>query len=167
MKAYLDIETSFEGRITVVGIFRPSSGFVQLVGQTVNGENLLGCLERVVEIVTYNGSRFDLPVIKKELGVDLEMLLSPEDLMYACWELNLYGGLKVVEQTLGIKRETAGTSGRDAMVLWEKYSQYGDQQALERLLAYNREDVLNLPILEEKLGQMVLTEALDLEDMFN
>lgn len=167
MKAYLDIETSFEGRITVIGMFRPSTGLVQLVGHNISEENLLGCLEGVVEVVTYNGSRFDLPIIRRELGLDLEMLLPSRDLMYACWKFNLYGGLKAVEQILGINRDTAGMSGRDAMILWEKYNQYGDHKALKQLLIYNKDDVLNLPVLEEKLARLALAEALNLEDTFN
>lgn len=38
--------------------------------------------------------------------------------------------------------------GRDALHLWARYESAGDQEALDLLLAYNREDVMNLVQLE-------------------
>jgi len=61
--------------------------------------------------------------------------------------MGLFGGLKVVERTLGIDRETAGLTGKDAPVLWEQYKKRGDQKALALLLRYNGEDVMNLAVL--------------------
>jgi len=72
--------------------------------------------------------------------------------MYACWNHHLYGGLKVVEQRLGIARQLQGVSGREAVALWWRYVRQGDSTALHTLLAYNREDVLNLKVLRERLG---------------
>ncbi|MBV9790017.1 MAG: exonuclease, partial [Chloroflexi bacterium] len=53
--AYLDIETAFDGSITVIGIYRPDSGTYQLVGSGVNDLNLYRALEDVHTIYTYNG----------------------------------------------------------------------------------------------------------------
>ena len=72
--------------------------------------------------------------------------------MYECWRRGLYGGLKGVENQLGISRETKGITGRDAPVLWERYVRKGDPEALEILLRYNRDDVMNLAILERLLS---------------
>lgn len=151
MKAYLDIETSFGGEITIVGIFCPPDRLIQLVGDEVNWTNLWNALEGVASILTYNGSRFDLPVIKKAVGLDLNKYFACRDLMYDCWERNLYGGLKRVEEQLGIERASKGIDGLEAMRLWERFRLYGDEKALQVLLAYNREDVVNLVCLEEKL----------------
>ncbi len=71
--------------------------------------------------------------------------------MYECWRQNLYGGLKKVEKHLGITRDSLGIDGWEAMRLWERYNKNDDLQALKTLLDYNRDDVINLPILEEKL----------------
>ncbi len=151
MKAYLDIETSFEGEITVIGIFIPPHRLIQLIGEEVNWSNLWNALTGVSSLRTYNGSRFDLPVIKKALRLDLAKYFACRDLMYDCWQRNLFGGLKRVEEQLGIARETKGIDGIEAMRLWERYRFYKDEEALQLLLHYNREDVINLFHLETYL----------------
>lgn len=146
MEAYLDIETAYDGRITIVGIYRGTGELVQLIGDQICPERLAHALDGVSTIYTYNGSRFDLPVIAHQLGVDLVRQFDCRDLMYDCWENGLYGGLKKVEAQLGIPRTTYGIDGRDAMQLWQDY-QGGNGEALHTLLLYNSEDVTNLSIL--------------------
>ncbi|MEE9201821.1 MAG: ribonuclease H-like domain-containing protein [Dehalococcoidia bacterium] len=146
MEAYLDIETSYDGDITVIGIYRGTGELVQLVGEDVCAERLSQALDGVSTIYTYNGSRFDLPVIAHQLNVDLARQFDCHDLMYDCWDNGLYGGLKKVETQLGIPRETQGIGGRDAMQLWQDCQQ-GNADALRTLLLYNSEDVVNLSIL--------------------
>lgn len=148
MHAYLDIETTFSGSISVIGIYRPDSGTTQLVGSGVNDLHLYESLAGVSTIVTFNGSSFDLPVIRKRLLADLRSEYAHRDLLYVCRRQGLRGGLKLVEQRLGIARETAGITGWDAPRLWQRYETYGDRSALDVLLAYNYEDVVNLALLE-------------------
>ena len=155
MKAYLDIETSFGGEITVVGIFCPPERMIQLVGDEVNWTNLWNALDGVTTILTYNGARFDLPVIKRVIKLDLNKYFECRDLMYDCWEKNLYGGLKRVEEQLGIERSTKGIDGLEAMRLWQRFLYDRDERALEALLQYNREDVVNLSRLEARLAKMI------------
>ncbi|MCL5292573.1 MAG: ribonuclease H-like domain-containing protein [Actinobacteria bacterium] len=151
-RAYLDIETSFSNSLTVVGIFRPDrSRFIQLVGEFATPENLLDALDGAEALITYNGNRFDLPVLNNSLGVDLFQLFHSHDLMYDCWRCGLKGGLKAVEGRLGIERTIFGIGADDPRVLWEKFRRRGDVDSLERLLDYNRQDTLNLFHLEEKL----------------
>jgi uncharacterized protein YprB with RNaseH-like and TPR domain len=150
MKAYLDIETSFGQEITIVGIFRPPDRMIQLIGDEVNWTNLWNALEGVTAILTYNGARFDLPVIKRAVRLDLNRYFECRDLMYDCWRRRLYGGLKRVEEQLGIVRGTKGVDGLEAMRLWERF-RYGDESALQLLLEYNREDTVNLFHLEARL----------------
>lgn len=149
--AYLDIETSYEQRITIIGIHREDRGTLQLVGRDVAPDAILGFLEGTSLLLTYNGHRFDLPVIKDALGLDLRALFPCRDLMHDCWRRNLYGGLKKVEKQLGIGRATEGVDGRMAMRLWAQYVENDDQEALNLLLRYNREDIENLPILRRTL----------------
>ncbi|MFQ5924883.1 MAG: ribonuclease H-like domain-containing protein [Dehalococcoidia bacterium] len=151
MKAYLDIETSFWGEITIIGVYRADHQFSQLVGEEVTKSNLMKIMEGVETLYTYNGSRFDLPVIERQLGVDLTQHLHSHDLMYDCWRCNLFGGLKRVEEQLGIPRLSKGIDGFEAMYLWDRYKRWQDEEALKTLLLYNKEDVLNLPILESRL----------------
>lgn len=156
--AYLDIETTglsrFYDDITVFGVYLVNgneSRMVQLVGEEVTKDNLLETLEGVHTIYTYNGSRFDLPFIRAFLGVDLAEIYQHNDLMYDCWRRYLYGGFKAVEQQLGIPRQLKGIGGAEAVMLWWRYQNCGDLNALALLLQYNREDVLNLKALRERL----------------
>ena len=157
--AYLDIETTglsrYYNEITVIGIYLvdgSDSRLVQLVGDAVTKDNLLEALDGVDTIFTYNGSRFDLPFIYAFLGVDLVDIYHHHDLMYDCWRKNLYGGFKAVEQQLGIHRQLQGIHGFQAVILWWRYRSYGDENALALLLQYNKEDVVNLKALRERLS---------------
>lgn len=156
---YLDIETtgfSWDScELTVVGVAAVRDGqprFGQLYGGQINADSVLGLLDGVDEIYTYNGRRFDLPFIRGSIGLDLRKHFAHTDLMYACWRQNLKGGLKVVEVRLGIARQSTDMNGFMAVRLWWDYVNNNDTGALQKLLAYNREDVLNLHVLRERLG---------------
>lgn len=151
MRAYLDIETTFSGSISVIGIYRPDRGAIQLVGGGVSDLRLYESLDGVSTLITFNGSSFDLPVIRKRLFADLKAEYAHRDLLYVCRKRGLRGGLKVVEVKLGIARATEGISGWDAPRLWHRFESYGDRSALATLLAYNYEDVVNLAVLEALL----------------
>ncbi len=153
MRGYLDIETSFDGGITVVGLYADDRGCIQLVGPQVTEVSLYRILEGLRTLCTYNGSRFDLPVIHRRLGADLAAEFESCDLMLECWRVGLKGGLKRVEEQLGIRRWTKGLDGFDAMRLWHRYEACGDGEALATLLEYNREDVVNLKRLDELLQE--------------
>jgi uncharacterized protein YprB with RNaseH-like and TPR domain len=157
-EAYLDIETTglsfHDCQITVVGVHlcRGDEGrFVQLVGDDISADSLLEILEGVEVIYTYNGSRFDLPFIHRRLGVDLTEMFEHCDLMYHCWRNDLRGGFKAVERQLGIPRRLTEVNGYEAVRLWWRYVNDYDRRALAVLLDYNREDVINLKALREKL----------------
>lgn len=156
--AYLDIETTGLSPsydiITVIGIYRcrgVDSELIQLVGEKVTRGNLITALRGVSAIYTYNGSRFDLPFIAASLGVDLATEFYHRDLMYDCWRNNLYGGFKAVEQQLGIPRQLKDVNGFEAVQLWWRYQKGGNRTALALLLEYNKEDVINLKALRERL----------------
>jgi uncharacterized protein len=154
MRAYLDIETAFDGSITVVGIYRPDAGTIQLVGGGVHDVALYAALDGAQTLVTFNGTCFDLPVLRRRLLADLKHEFGHSDLMYVCRRKGLKGGLKKIEQQLGIGRATAGLSGYDAPRLWQRYETHGDEAALTLLLHYNREDVVNLVLLEALIEGM-------------
>ena len=147
-RAYLDIETAFEGGITIIGIYGEDRGLIQLVGGDVTDLALVRALEGVETLCTYNGDRFDLPVIRDRLGVDLTQICRSHDLMRDCRRFGLKGGLKRVEAQIGVVRQTQGVDGRAAMRLWASYLNDGDEEALRTLLLYNREDVVNLALLD-------------------
>jgi len=156
----LDIETtglSYQyADITVIGIYLVNDSnkkLVQLIGEEVTVDNLLEALKGVQTVYTYNGRRFDMPFIYGALGIDLETVTDHHDLMYDCWRNNLYGGFKAVERQLGIPRRLRDVDGYQAVRLWWRYVDYFDLDALNRLLEYNKEDVINLKALKGRLLQ--------------
>ncbi len=158
IEAYLDIETTglspADCIVTVIGIYicnGADTRTVQLVGKDIAADSLLEALAGVSTIHTYNGSRFDLPFIHSRLGTDLNRLFPHRDLMFDCWKQNLYGGLKAVERQLGIERQLKDIDGYQAIRLWWRYVDSFDLEALNKLLEYNREDVVNLKTLKEIL----------------
>ncbi len=158
MEAYLDIETTglspLDSVVTVIGIHLcngDETDFVQLVGKEITKESILEALEGVDTIYTYNGGQFDLPFIHHSLGINLSELFTHCDLMYDCWRENLYGGFKAVERQLGIERKLTGMDGYQAVRLWWRYVESFDLDALNTLLEYNKEDVINLRTLKERL----------------
>jgi len=178
--AYLDIETNYVGRlpypqlcddyrnlkITVIGIRileGEKDSFLQLVGKDVTKENLLKALEGVERIVTYNGRSipdkvkgyigFDFPVIAAQLGVVLDKEFPHTDLCPECWKAGFWGGQKVVEQALGLKRKLPGKDGKWADETWKKYEATGDERFRNEVLAYNKEDVYMLRRIEEALAK--------------
>ncbi|GBD95205.1 MAG TPA: exonuclease [Nitrospirae bacterium] len=157
--AYLDIETTglspFTGKLTVIGLYIEEgndNGIMQLVGDEISSSKLIQMMKNITMLYTYNGARFDLPFIKAKLNVDLTQYCRHKDLMYACWQRNLYGGLKGVERQLGIERKLPDVDGRIAIELWHNYKRYGHRDSLARLLKYNEEDVLNLREIRERLN---------------
>ncbi len=149
--AYLDIETTGldigRDALTVVGVYdgHRKRSFVQ--GQ--NLEELPAALEEARLLVTFNGSRFDVPFLRRSFPrMRLDQLHL--DLMNPLHRLGYWGGLKRIERHLGIERseETVGLSGFDAVGLWADYES-GNDDALERLLTYNMEDVVHLEPLAE------------------
>ncbi len=122
-----------------------------MVGRDITADSILEALGGVDIIYTYNGSRFDLPFIHSQFGMNLAELFTHHDLMYDCWRNNLFGGLKAVERRLGIYRRLVDMNGYEAIRLWWKYVDSFDLDALEILLEYNREDVVNLKTLREIL----------------
>ena len=81
--------------------------------------------------------------------------------MYPLKNIGYSGGLKKIESSLGMKRseETEGISGFEAVRLWNRYEK-GDDEALEVLIKYNKEDVENLKtIIDMTYQKMVDNEV--------
>ena len=158
VEAYLDIEATGLSpqcsEITVVGIYicnGDDTRSIQLVGKDITVHNIVDALRGVNVIYTYNGKSFDLPFIHSCLGINLADMFEHHDLMYDCWKNNLYGGFKAVERQLGIDRKLTEVNGYEAVRLWWRYVDSFDLDALNTLLEYNKEDVINLKTLKERL----------------
>ncbi len=138
--AFLDIETDSSGKITVVGIsdYYNTNTFVK--GFNLEKELLKKQLEKFKILVTFNGGAFDLPKLRKELG--LTVAIPHIDLKPLCVNLGLKGGLKEVEKMLNLKRP-AHLYG-NPVELWKAFHASGDKEYLELLIDYNKEDIENL-----------------------
>jgi uncharacterized protein len=154
VKVYLDIETDRKGNICVIGMFKKPDIFVQLHGPDITTDDVEKFTCGATTIVTFNGDCFDLPVIKKFLNLDLMATHQSHDLFKVKKKLGIKGGLKELEKMFGIERKTEGVDGYQAIWLWESYVRNGKGEALNLLLQYNREDVINLIPLEEKFNQL-------------
>ena len=155
--AYLDIETTGLSPncndLTVIGVHLDDGNdeVIQFIGDEICSLKLTTIIKKVDTLYTYNGAQFDLPFIRKKLKVNLTEHCQHEDLKYACWQKNLYGGMKEVERKLGIKRKIADVDGWIAVQLWHNYKFNGCNISLKKLLEYNKEDVLNLKKIRKKL----------------
>ncbi len=143
---YLDIETSgsYMGmdEITVIGIYDGCNSRSFLSG--VDMQDFECAIAEFDLVVTFNGSCFDLPLIKRSFP-NISLPGAHIDLRFPLKRLGYGGGLKRIEKETGIERgeEIEGMDGYDAVRLWKAY-QWGDDRALEILLEYNRADVVNL-----------------------
>ncbi len=111
-----------------------------------NLEDFCKDIEDYKLIVSYNGKSFDAPFIRENLKIPLNQ---PHiDLRYVLNSLGYRGGLKSCERQLNINRRgLEEVDGFMAILLWERYIKFGDEKALETLLAYNALDVINLEVL--------------------
>jgi len=152
---FLDIETGTDEtdnqNITVLGTYKAAEGYRCFVyGQ--NREEFPIFFESHQLIVTFNGTRFDLPAIKATFpGISDPQL--HVDLFHISRRAGLKGSLKKLEKLFGIVREEEidGLNGYDAVKLWSAWFQEGDKKALELLIKYNRADTVNLKSLAESL----------------
>ncbi len=147
---YLDIETdgtNAGNAVTMVGLYDGEKFQCLVKGNDL--QNFLDVISHYSMIVTFFGSRFDLPMLEKRFkGFTFDHLHM--DLCFALRDIGYKGGLKKIEKQLGISRgdDTDGLTGLDAVRLWRQH-QLGIESALERLIAYNREDVVNLETISE------------------
>ncbi len=147
--AYLDIETTglkaSQDIITTIALYDGKN-----VMHYVNGRNLqqfTNDIRKFKVIVTYNGKAFDIPFIERYFT--MSMPHCHLDLMHILHSLGYYGGLKSCERQLGKGRTGSlmDIDGYMAVLLWHDYMNGRNDEALETLLAYNIEDVLNLESL--------------------
>lgn len=146
---YLDIETYGvrESRVTLIGL--SDSEHVRILsGSSVDRSMLDEVLASAEAIVTYNGCRFDLPYLAKAYHLAISAFTI--DLEPLCAKHGLQGGLKRVENALGIERDVS-LRGGDALALWRSYRASGDTHFLDLLTAYVEQDVMSLPIVLEEI----------------
>jgi uncharacterized protein YprB with RNaseH-like and TPR domain len=155
--AFLDIETTGlspnDGIVTVVAVH--GGGATRSFVADDNLEELPAYLQRFPIVSTFNGLLFDVPFLQSRFP----HLITPPahiDLRFVLRRLGIVGGLKKIEQTLGLGDRTGveGVYGLEAVRLWEQYRR-GRVDALEKLVRYNRADTVNLePLLDYAVREL-------------
>ena len=119
---FLDIETTglsqHRDDVTVVSCHRGGETKTFVRGRDLHADRLARELDDASLLVTFNGKRFDVPFL--ETAYDLPVDVPHLDLMYPCRRLDLTGGLKEIEQRIGLERDRPDISGRDAVRLWHE-----------------------------------------------
>jgi len=162
--AYLDIETdglSRDSLVTVVTVHRKDGTYTLTEGFDLGPESLSEALEGVKMLVTFNGSCFDVPVLRNSFPqVDLDI---PQfDLRFASRKVGFKGGLKPLEIELGIHRsdDIIDVDGAMAVRLWHQWERNSDEDALNILREYNRADTINLEYIAGVIyGRLVTDHA--------
>ena len=154
---FLDIETTglshYYDEITLVGLYDGQRVKTLLAGH--NLERLSELLQPYDIIVTFNGTLFDIPFLRTKFP-SLRLPPIHLDLRYLLKRLGFSGGLKQIEQKLGIRRskQAQGVDGLMATVLWARYLR-GDVAALEQLIQYNAADITSLQSLMQYCYQQL------------
>jgi uncharacterized protein YprB with RNaseH-like and TPR domain len=149
---YLDIETDSFGRITLVGLYGSGEMTSLVRGDTLTDRRLRAELAQYDMVVTFCGTGFDLPMLRAQFS-RLPLDQPHVDLHNLTRRAGLRGGLKAIEAALGIERraDLLGMNGSDAVRSWNRWRHSRDADALERLLAYNEADCVNLEPLADWL----------------
>ena len=155
---FLDIETTglskYYDTITLVGWSLGSEYGVFIKGK--NDKALRAVMSKAKIIITFNGSLFDLPFIRKEFP-DLLIPICHIDLRFFAKRVGLSGGQKEIEKLLEIKRpkNISNVEGEIAALLWYKY-RWGDTSALKQLISYNHADIEGMKIIFDRVVESLL-----------
>ncbi|MGQ3683962.1 MAG: ribonuclease H-like domain-containing protein [Candidatus Loosdrechtia sp.] len=157
---FLDIETTglskYYNTITVVGWSLCNEYGVFIKGNS--DKALRSSILKAKIIITFNGSLFDLPFLRKEFP-DLPVPLCHIDLRFFAKRAGLSGGQKEIEKLLEIKRpkNISHVEGKTAVFLWNKYC-CGDISALKQLIAYNHADIEGMKIIFDRVVESLLAK---------
>ena len=148
---YLDIEINSQGKIILVGISDYYSTNIFVKGVNLYKSLIEIELKKYKIVITFNGGAFDLPKLKKELKVNVN--IPHIDLKPLCVNLGLKGGLKEVEKILDLRRPSHLYG--NPIDLWQAFHASGDREYLNLLIDYNKEDIENLRgVMEHCYGKL-------------
>lgn len=160
---FLDIETTGLSRyyddVTIVGWLFDGAYNVFIAGD--DPSPLLLDMARAAALVTFNGTLFDVPFLRKTFG-EIAAPTVHVDLRYLGRRVGLTGGQKAIERELGISFRSGleDVDGFQAVLLWHRYLR-GCEESLRRLIDYNRCDVISMRvILDEAVERLLITPDL-------
>ena len=160
---FLDIETTGLSHhyddITVIGWAIGGRAYTTVRGGDIS--RFRNAVSGAAALVTFNGIRFDTKFITRDYP-DIVFPKVHVDLMYLCRRVGLTGGQKRIEQELDIsmRDDVDDIDGAAAVALWHEYIR-GDENALRRLIAYNRADIAAMgEIFDEALSRLEIQHGL-------
>ncbi len=163
---FVDIETTglshYYNDITVIGLARQGEYVSFVAGDSLDEAKDL--IRNAKCIVTFNGTLFDIPFLKKEMP-DIQFPAAHVDLRYLTRRLGWQGGQKSVEEQLGVSRpsELGELRGGDAPALWYEYIA-GRSEALDTLVRYNQADLRGMQeILDKAVNALIETQRISWE----
>ncbi len=111
-----------------------------------NLDQLPARLARRALWVSFNGTVFDVPMLRSHFGAALPSPAVHLDLRFFFRKLGRGMGLKALEDELGLSRppHLATLNGLGAVDLWRRYRATGDVAPLRVLVEYNAYDAINL-----------------------
>ena len=159
---FFDIETTgldaHREDVTTVSFTRDGETTTLIRGENLTAAALREQFRDAPLVVSFNGKQFDVPFLEDNFDVSVD---APHlDLMYPCRRVDLTGGLKSIEAAVGIDRDRPDLSGRDAVRLWYRYARDGDDDALDTLVSYNRDDTENLRNLADVVARRLHDDSL-------
>lgn len=164
---FLDIETTgikpSKAHITVIGCYDGVDTRVFIYNR--NEREFLDYINNYSIVVTFNGSCFDIPFLEKYFSTKIKC--KQIDLRFVLKDLGYTGGLKKIEEELGLSRgdDMQGVNGYTAVLLWNYYLDTNDESAIESLVHYNLLDTINLEYLlcfsYNKYAEMYNTEKIE------
>lgn len=145
--AFLDLEADGEEQITVGGVM-DAAGVATFIRGFEGPRALAEMPARLRQNpiwVTFNGGTFDIPVLRRHFP-ELQPPLVHLDLRFLVRRVRLKGGLKEVEENLGLHRppHLKGIRGFDAIRLWREWETIKNPESLRILVEYNLYDAINL-----------------------
>ncbi len=160
--AYLDIETdglSRDALVTVVTVHRKRGTVTLTHDIDLDAAALSDALDGAKMLVTFNGSCFDVPVLRNSFP-EVDFDLPHYDLRFASRKVGFRGGLKPLEIEMGIARseDIEGVDGAMAVRLWHQWQRHGDRDALDILTEYNRADTVNLETIADRVYRKLVTD---------
>ena len=148
---FYDIETdgiTASSCITCISTFR--AGHLSSFWRRHNLRDFLDEWANAKILVSFNGKRFDTPMVCRNFG--LTTIPAQVDLMDEAGYYGYRGGLKAVERMFGFRRKCDGCdNGLGAVALWKEYIEHNSERSLEKLLAYNQDDVMSLVAIAKEL----------------
>jgi uncharacterized protein YprB with RNaseH-like and TPR domain len=168
--SFFDIETTgvaADSQITVIACHH--RGQLLSFVKDENLDDFLDLLDDIQLLVSFNGSSFDVPWLLRHFHIP-SIPCPHVDLRWSCYHDGLDGGLKKIENQLGIRRppDLEGVDGAQAVRLWYMWELNGNRQARALLERYCRADVVALRRVAQELLQRQggLTDLTAAEDVW-